>query len=1321
MTGKGRCIWTTFIVLSVIIPMMTISAIQNDAQADVAIQQGDDTFRTLITVRNRMVTSQDPLSPISILPVSTSMIGGRISLGFSDGGDWEEVVDPTPGTPMVPWLATSISVKGDIISVDTKPLDTRSVRIGPAFKTMPEAVTPWEEQEPFHSWVKGTTYPLERHRLSHAGYRRQNGELLHIYSLWISPVLLTDSGDVEHSESVEVEIEWSGDMSGPTPTRSEGDPLNVPGTLSISSNLDVNPIYLIVTSEDIRESLVPLANWRNQLGTATSIVNIEDILEEYQGPGDDADRLRDYLIEVVDEWDALEFVLLAGDWDKVPTKRVVDSDAYAGWDDGFIPADSYFSCLDGTWDLDGDGLYAEIGDMEDIIPDLYVSRLAINDPDVWEGKVQQLIDYETGLNDNNWGGNAILAAANTHNEGDGTAHSNYLWDKYLSSAYGMRSELYESLDNLSVSILDDAIQNGGGIIQFVDHGGPTVWCDNYGAGVVYRDRDARDLMNGPMLPVISTLACLTTWFDDTSGCPSQRFNDCLGEAFTENVNGGAIGYIGSSRTSVGILGANRYLPYDNGLQEDYARQVGGLNEYNLGRSFTDAKGHYAEMWAGQFNNANNAEVSMCWLEYTLLGEPATDIWTGNQGPLSVKVQHENDLDPYIIVTVENENGEPVPDANVTLQNFQRGVFSLGTTDESGKASFELELDWFCDINLTVRKQNHNPHLGYVRISDIIPPITTMEVEDDPLIETWYRKDVNITLIPNEKGVVHYRIDDGPYGETNHSLNYSIPALGEGLHHLHFFAEDIAGNLEEERHVDVGIDLADPITVINPSPMDPTGENGWYDTDPLISISGLEDDRGSPIIYYYSVNGGPYITYSEGFLIGEGEHRIRAWAEDLSGRSSNVSELDIRVDTTPPDCTMTLSPGSPDGEGGWYWTNPKMNLSTSEADARIEYKLSQADDFMVYAGDIHLPDGRSEIFFRSIDRSGNIGRTYSHPIMVDSSPPGIFCRTSPSTPDGSNDWFVTFPILHFTWEDNNEASILYRIDRGEWVISSGWLEVLNGEYRVDFKAVDQAGHESGIDTIHLKVDTIVPTTTMDVVGNQVNGWFRTMPVITLTNDEDHIVRYRWDGTEYMDYALPIEPPGREGLFTFEIYSMDEAGNREPTQRFTFQVDTEEPSISASVRDLGGGRRSITLSDTRDGTSNIMFRLTEGERVLVDWTVRSVIELDLSRGAHIITIEARDEAGNIGKTSITIEVDEGSILPAAVLLIGAISILAVGVYLLLIRRGKRDHGLSRQYDPHGNQNFDRYTVEAEVVEVMDGDTINDPSGTRPRNRISCELPP
>ncbi len=1311
MIGRRKCIWTTLIVLSMIIPVMTISAIQNDTQADVVILKEETTFKTWITIRTRMLTSHDPLSPISIQPISTSIIGGGISIGFSDGGDWEEVVDPTPGTPMVPWLATSLTVRGDIISVDTKTSDIRSTEVGSAFKTMPEAVTPWEEQDPFHPWVKGIAYPVERHRLSHAGYRRQSGELLHIYSLWISPAVLTGSGDVEHSENMEVEIEWSGEMSEPAPTRSEGDPLNVPGTLSISSNLDVNPIYLIVTSSDLGERLVPLSNWRNQLGTATSIVSIEDILEEYQGPGDDADRLRDYLRDVRDEWGALEFVLLAGDWDKVPTKRVVDSDAYAGWDDGFIPADSYFSCLDGTWDLDGDGQYAEVGDMEDIIPDLYVSRLAINDPDVWEGKIQQLIDYEIGMNDNNWGENAILAAAHTHNEGDGTVHSNYLWDKYLSSAYERKSELYESLDNLSASILDDAIQSGGGIIQFVDHGGPTVWCDNYGAGVVYRDRDARDLTNGPMLPVISTLACLTTWFDDTSGCPSQRFSDCLGEAFTENVNGGAIGYIGSSRTSVGILGANRYLPYDNGLQEDYARQVGGLNEYNLGRSFTDAKGHYAEMWAGQFNNVNNAEVSMCWLEYTLLGEPATDIWTENEGLLVVNVQHENDLDPYIIVTVENDNGEPVTDANVTLQNFQRGVFSLGTTDENGKAGFELELDWFCDINLTVRKQNHNPHLGYVRISDIIPPITTMEVEDDPMIGTWYRKEVNITLTPNEKGVVHYRIDDGPYRETNSSLNYSIPALGEGLHHLHFFAEDIAGNLEEEAHVDIGMDLADPITVITPSPKDPTGENGWYDTDPLISLTGRKDDRGSPVIYHYTIDNGPDTVYSEGFLIREGEHQIRAWAEDLSGRSSNVSELKIKVDTTPPTCTITLSPESPDGEGGWYRTKPKLNLSTSEGDARIEYKLSQADDFRPYTGDLKVPDGRSDIHFRSIDRSGNIGKTYSHPIMVDSSPPKIFCRTSPSTPDGSDDWFITPPVLHFTWEDNNEALILHRMDRGEWVTSSGWLDIPDGEHRVDIKAVDQAGHESDIETIDLKVDTKTPTTEVDVVGNRVGDWFRSMPVITLTNDEDHIVRYRWNGADYLDYDLPFEPTGREGFFTLEIYSMDMAGNREPTQRFTFQVDTEAPSISASVRDIGGGRRSITLSDTKDGSSNIMFRLSERERVLTDWTGRYVIELELSRGTHIITIEARDEAGNIGKSSITIEVNGGSIHPAVVVVIGAISTLAAAAYILLSRRGKPDHERSDLYRSasHGNideeQHFHHHTVKAEIVEIIDRRGIED----------------
>ncbi|MFO8050481.1 MAG: C25 family cysteine peptidase [Thermoplasmatota archaeon] len=1223
----------------------------------------------------------DPSAGLWLDDVQVS-VNGTAEWGFTDEDREQVVYDPEPCSPMLPWISTVVRTRSDIVGHSiTKETEQVRLPIG-ELRTMPRATNPWEPRDETGICAPREVSPMERLQWSSPGYQRIDGELHRVYTIYYLPFTFHGPAGVRHIHHTTVDMELSNEMTEPTPSRIEGDPGLVPGTLSVTEFLDLPPEYLIITGEENKDVLSELACWRNEMGIPTSVVTVGDITSAYNGGGDDADLMRQYIKDVLDGWGVLKYVLLAGDWETVPVKSVLDSNAYSGWDDGTIPADSYFQCLDGTWDRDGDGDFAEPGDIEDAIPDLVVSRLAIDDPKIWEEKIQQIKDYETGESGAHWSESALLIGANTHNEGDGNAHNEYLWNKYLDNIFTDKMAMYEDEGTLSRSDVDQALEGGVSFVQFVDHGGPTVWCDDYGAGVVYTDRDAEELTNGDMLPFVSTLACLTTWFDDTSGCPSQRFSDSLGEAFTENTNGGSLAYVGSSRTSVGILGMERYLPYDNGLQEDIARQLGGLSVFDPGSIHTSAKKHYAESWSREFSNPNNPEVSMCWLEFTLLGEPLTSIWTSDARELFLNVEHEDDLDPHIVIGVTDLNGEPVPDVNITLQNFNRGVFERGISDQDGLVEFDLVLDWFCDINLTASKHNHMLYKDYISISDVIPPetelLTTPEEPDGE--NGWFLQEPEVRFLPNEIAVVHYSFGSSVYNTLNGSGNYSLGHLGEGEHSVHFFGEDLAGNLETEKHRYIKVDVEEPNVTHRIVPEVPNGDNGWYSSEPQVTLYTPENDTGSPVEMMFRTDDSEWQIYEYPFFVPEGVHVLRYKARDASGRGSEPVSLDLKVDTTPPETMISIKDTGEPTPDGWYTRTPRIELSSSETGARMEYRLNRRESFRDYTNPFFVPDGDHELQFRSVDPSGNIGPTNTVDIKVDTEAPTVQYTIDPPLPDGMNGYHITRPSVDIECLDNLDAEIFVRMDGGEWVKGLDTFDIDDGEHSIEVYSADRAGNTCPVEEMIFKVDTRRPETSFSARGSRNGEWFTSGPMVRLTSEEDASIRYRWeeDGQDKV-YDSPLKPPEKEGIFHLSFYSIDRAGNQEESTLMTLKVDTRDPVLRVDTLSSGRDRITIDCSGSTDGTT-LRYRVLEGDEVLADWTERSLIPVDPGPGEHTLTVEAKDSAGNTDSMEVDVYVEplwktvSKIALPISVL----VGLIVLTVVMLI--RSRRGPG-RRHQEPYG----------------------------------------
>ena len=118
-------------------------------------------------------------------------------------------------------------------------------------------------------------------------------------------------------------------------------------TITSYPSLEGNCVdYVIITSEELRDSFERLAEYRTKSGLLTRVVTIDSINLRYSG-ADEEERIRNFLEETYRDW-GVRFALLGGDVNVVPTRVIPDA-----------VTDLYYSGLDGTWNEDLDWNYGE--------------------------------------------------------------------------------------------------------------------------------------------------------------------------------------------------------------------------------------------------------------------------------------------------------------------------------------------------------------------------------------------------------------------------------------------------------------------------------------------------------------------------------------------------------------------------------------------------------------------------------------------------------------------------------------------------------------------------------------------------------------------------------------------------------------------------------------------------------------------------------------------------------------------------------------------------------------------------------------------------
>ena len=459
---------------------------------------------------------------------------------------------------------------------------------------------------------------------------------------------------------------------------------------------------VVIAPSLFKEELQPLVNHKNDIGVKTILKTTEDIYNEYTG-FDKPEQIKFFIKDALDNW-GVHYVLLCGGLNSLIKANPRD-DKNQGSMDWYVPvrytnlngggiddpgyiSDLYYADIydsEGnfsSWDKDrygeSDGIYAgwQFGvqrDIIDLLPDLYIGRLACRNEKEVNTMVNKIINYETQSVDPSWFNKFVVVGGDTF---DDVASNNYYEGeeenqkaidymsgftpiKCWSSNKGTGGLIPEPNDVIST------ISGGCGFLFFAGHGSPEIWETHWAGGPFNRaDRTKAinwyhflSLKNAEELPITVIGSCHGSQFNITaSTCLDYYYNkimDLLGledlkrapvntimptpECFTWFLtrvsNGGSLATIGNTGIGYGRVGNSGDLDGDGINDPDCVEGLGGYIETQffraygvdniniLGETWGSAVTQYLNVFPGM-SSQSDCKTAQQWV---LFGDPSLKI------------------------------------------------------------------------------------------------------------------------------------------------------------------------------------------------------------------------------------------------------------------------------------------------------------------------------------------------------------------------------------------------------------------------------------------------------------------------------------------------------------------------------------------------------------------------------------------------------------------------------------------------------------------------------------------------------------------------
>ena len=199
-----------------------------------------------------------------------------------------------------------------------------------------------------------------------------------------------------------------------------------------------------------------------------------------------------------------------------------------------------------------------------------------------------------------------------------------------------------------------------------------------------------------------------------------------------------------------------------------------------------------------------------------------------------------------------------------------------------------------------------------------------------------------------------------------------------------------------------------------------------------------------------------------------------------------------------------------------------------------------------------------------------------------------------------------------------------------------------EYVIRFFAVDNVGYVGKPDSVAFTVDLTPPVSQYTIYGNHVKNILSSKATIQLVGSDSlsglKSIYYRFDDDKkflkYKGTDIPLSA-FEEGQHILYFYSVDNIGNQESEQSYTFYIDKTAPTVVSKVN---GGRFTmpkgkdyispesqiaLSASDSKVKIESIEYAVNSNKFVIYT----KPFTLPVEASASTVKYRARDKMGNI----------------------------------------------------------------------------------------------
>ncbi|MBN1389362.1 MAG: hypothetical protein JXA22_01845 [Candidatus Thermoplasmatota archaeon] len=245
-------------------------------------------------------------------------------------------------------------------------------------------------------------------------------------------------------------------------------------------------------------------------------------------------------------------------------------------------------------------------------------------------------------------------------------------------------------------------------------------------------------------------------------------------------------------------------------------------------------------------------------------------------------------------------------------------------------------------------------------------------------------------------------------------------------------------------------------------------------------------------------------------------------------------------------------------------------------------------------------------------------------VLDLDPPLSTIITSPRTPDGVDEWYITSPKVTLNTESG--SFIKYQIDTAAGSDYTEPFYMPEGVHTLTYWSYDRHQNIEEKHILEFKVDTGIPSSAIDIQPNlPEENWYTSAPLITLTTSHpESLLFHKWGNGDFKRYEGAFLAPEGENVLYWK--AVDQAGNEEIVRSRSFKVDTMAPTLNYTIYPLEPNGENGWYTTTPQVT------LTSYDAVAIYYALGSGdmqpyhAPVGIPDGENTLRITCTDRAGN-----------------------------------------------------------------------------------------------